>query len=100
MLFFSQIQKAYDKCFGEDYSFDDLADTVGRDSDNDDLPDEYEGTIFILIQASKPLCWKHTDVLCTSEKQYVYHKLVGGCICDRSARHATDGRCRATFEHA
>merc|ERR1711936_1279574 len=36
-------QKAYDKCFGEDYSFDDLADTVGRDSDNDDLPDEYEG---------------------------------------------------------
>ena len=44
MLFFSQIQKAYDKCFGEDYSFDDLADTVGRDSDNDDLPDEYEGT--------------------------------------------------------
>ena len=39
----SQIQKAYDKCFGQDYSFDDLADTVGRDSDNDDLPDEYEG---------------------------------------------------------
>merc|ERR1712088_493903 len=38
-----KIQKAYDKCFGEDYSFDDLADTVGRDSDNDDLPDEYEG---------------------------------------------------------
>merc|ERR1711863_60035 len=37
-----KIQKAYDKCFGEDYSFDDLADTVGRDSDNDDLPDEYE----------------------------------------------------------
>merc|ERR1711929_14639 len=36
-----KIQKAYDKCFGEDYSFDDLADTVGRDSDNDDLPDEY-----------------------------------------------------------
>ena len=43
MLFFFQIQKAYDKCFGEDYSFDDLADTVGKDSDNDDLPDEYEG---------------------------------------------------------
>ena len=39
----TQIQKAYDKCFGKDYSFDDLADTVGRDSDNDDLPDEYEG---------------------------------------------------------
>jgi len=38
-----KIQKAYDKCFGQDYSFDDLADTVGRDSDNDDLPDEYEG---------------------------------------------------------
>jgi len=38
-----KIQKAYDKCFGEDYSFDDLADTVGSDSDNDDLPDEYEG---------------------------------------------------------
>merc|ERR1711970_1496928 len=38
-----KIQKAYDKCFGDDYSFDDLADTVGRDSDNDDLPDEYEG---------------------------------------------------------
>merc|ERR1712051_1050092 len=38
-----KIQKAYDKCFGEDYSFEDLADTVGRDSDNDDLPDEYEG---------------------------------------------------------
>merc|ERR1712051_170320 len=38
-----KIQKAYDKCFGEDYSFDDLADTVGRDSDNDNLPDEYEG---------------------------------------------------------
>merc|ERR1712210_12000 len=38
-----KIQKAYDKCFGEDYSFDDLAATVGRDSDNDDLPDEYEG---------------------------------------------------------
>merc|ERR1711970_888423 len=38
-----KIQKAYDKCFGNDYSFDDLADTVGRDSDNDDLPDEYEG---------------------------------------------------------
>merc|ERR1711973_443141 len=37
-----KIQKAYDKCFGKDYSFDDLADTVGRDSDNDDLPDEYE----------------------------------------------------------
>merc|ERR1712198_792136 len=37
-----KIQKAYDKCFGEDYSFDDLADTVGKDSDNDDLPDEYE----------------------------------------------------------
>merc|ERR1712203_730630 len=30
------------KCFGKDYSFDDLADTVGGDSDNDDLPDEYE----------------------------------------------------------
>ena len=43
MFFSSQIQKAYDKCFGQDYSFDDLADTVGRDSDNDDLPDEYEG---------------------------------------------------------
>merc|ERR1711972_526635 len=27
---------------GKDYSFDDLADTVGRDSDNDELPDEYE----------------------------------------------------------
>merc|ERR1712211_115701 len=39
---FKKIQKAYDKCFGKDYSFDDLADTVGRDSDNDDLPDEYE----------------------------------------------------------
>merc|ERR1712051_1062737 len=38
-----KIQKAYDKCFGEDYSFEDLADTVGRDSDNDNLPDEYEG---------------------------------------------------------
>merc|ERR1712032_839778 len=38
-----KIQKAYDKCFGQDYSFDDLADTVGRDSDNDDLPDEYGG---------------------------------------------------------
>merc|ERR1712032_1595952 len=38
-----KIQKAYDKCFGQYYSFDDLADTVGRDSDNDDLPDEYEG---------------------------------------------------------
>merc|ERR1712032_1408393 len=38
-----KIQKAYDKCFGQDYSFDDLADTVGRDSDNDALPDEYEG---------------------------------------------------------
>merc|ERR1712212_806700 len=38
-----KIQKAYNKCFGDDYSFDDLADTVGRDSDNDDLPDEYEG---------------------------------------------------------
>merc|ERR1712025_132156 len=38
-----KIQKAYDKCFGEDHNFDDLADTVGRDSDNDDLPDEYEG---------------------------------------------------------
>merc|ERR1712013_346403 len=37
-----KIQKAYDKCFGKDYSFDDLADTVGRDSGNDDLPDEYE----------------------------------------------------------
>merc|ERR1711973_604204 len=37
-----KIQKAYDKCFGKDYSFDDLADTVGRDSDNDELPDEYE----------------------------------------------------------
>merc|ERR1712099_124710 len=37
-----KIQKAYDKCFGKDYSFDDLADTVGRDSDNDDLHDEYE----------------------------------------------------------
>ena len=43
MLFFSQIQKAYDKCFGKDYSFDDLAETVGRDSDNDILPGEYEG---------------------------------------------------------
>ena len=42
-MVFTQIQKAYDKCFGKDYSFDDLADTVGRDSDNDDLPDEYEG---------------------------------------------------------
>jgi len=38
-----KIQKAYDECFGQDYSFNDLADTVGRDSDNDDLPDEYEG---------------------------------------------------------
>merc|ERR1712168_862358 len=38
-----KIQKAYDRCFGDDYSFDDLADTVGIDSDNDDLPDEYEG---------------------------------------------------------
>ena len=43
IIHLTQIQKAYDKCFGKDYSFDDLADTVGRDSDNDDLPDEYEG---------------------------------------------------------
>ena len=47
--FFFQIQKAYDKCFGQDYSFDDLADTDGRDSDNDDLPDEYEGALLKIV---------------------------------------------------
>ena len=49
MVFFFQIQKAYDKCFGQDYSFDDLAGTDGRDSDNDDLPDEYEGALLKMI---------------------------------------------------
>ena len=49
MFFFFQIQKAYDECFGKDYSFDDLAGTDGRDSDNDDLPDEYEGALLKMI---------------------------------------------------
>ena len=49
IIHLTQIQKAYDKCFGKDYSFDDLADTVGRDSDNDDLPDEYEGALLKII---------------------------------------------------
>ena len=39
-----QIQTAYDGCFGTDYDFNDLAENEeGKDSDGDDLPDEYEG---------------------------------------------------------
>ena len=36
---------AYDKCFGNDYDFDDLAAAAGgSDKDSDGLPDSFEGT--------------------------------------------------------
>ena len=39
--FADKVKKAYNKCFGKDYNFDDLADE--SDSDEDGLPDSFEG---------------------------------------------------------
>jgi len=39
-----KVQAAYNKCFGDDYDFDDLAGAVGSsDADSDGLPDSFEG---------------------------------------------------------
>ena len=67
MVFFFQIQKAYDKCFGQDYSFDDLADTDGRDSDNDDLPDEYEGALLKIVKRQNINTWLSGNEACFYE---------------------------------
>jgi len=40
----NKVKAAYNKCFGDDYDFDDLAGAVGSsDADSDGLPDSFEG---------------------------------------------------------
>merc|ERR1711936_1224361 len=40
--FSNKVSKAYDKCFGTDYDFDELAENGdGKDRDGDGLPDEF-----------------------------------------------------------
>jgi len=41
--FADKVKKAYDDSFGDDYSFDELASSDGKDSDNDGLPDNFQG---------------------------------------------------------
>merc|ERR1712183_477239 len=38
-----QTKTIYDKCYGEDFNFDDLAQSGSSDSDGDGLPDDFEG---------------------------------------------------------
>merc|ERR1711892_39581 len=40
--FADKVKAAYNKAFGNDYDFDDLADAGGADSDSDGLPDSFE----------------------------------------------------------
>merc|ERR1711892_1198581 len=40
--FAEKVKKAYNKAFGNDYDFDDLADAGGADDDDDGLPDSFE----------------------------------------------------------
>merc|ERR1711970_906815 len=41
--FADKVKKAYDDSFGDDYSFEELAGSDGKDSDDDGLPDTFEG---------------------------------------------------------
>ena len=48
--FADKVKAAYNKAFGNDYDFDDLADAGGADSDSDGLPDSFEGIKLLNIK--------------------------------------------------